>query len=114
MTRVAALLILALSLAGCDAINTLIEGFKHAHEVETDLEASTGMKPQVGFDWTNGRLARVTVTFPRIDDKRPIGEFAETVRRAVGRHFRQTPRDIVLGFSLGKSPDTVALHSELD
>jgi hypothetical protein len=53
------------------------------------------------------------VTFPRIDDKQPIRELAETVRRAVGKHFRQTPRDIVLGFSLGKSPaGTVAQFIE--
>jgi hypothetical protein len=104
MRRITALLILALSLAGCDVIDTVIEGFKHVHEVETDLEASTGMKPEVGFDWSNGRLTRVTVIFPRIDDKQPIREFAETVRRAVGKRFRQTPRDIVLGFSLGTSP----------
>jgi hypothetical protein len=113
MRRSAALLILALGLAGCDVIDTVIEGLKHVNEIETDLEASTGMKPEVGFDWRNGRLARVTVTFPRIDDKQPIRELAETVRRAVGKHFRQTPRDIVLGFSLGKSPaGTVAQFIE--
>jgi hypothetical protein len=48
MLRVAALVVLALSLAGCDMISTLIDGFKYAKAVETDLEASTGMKPEVG------------------------------------------------------------------
>jgi hypothetical protein len=113
MVRIAVLLVLALSLAGCDMISTLIDGFKYAKAVETDLEGSTGLRPAVGFKWTNGRLVSVTVTFPRLDDKRPLPELAETVRHAVASHFRQTPEDIVLGFSLGKSGSgTVALLSE--
>jgi hypothetical protein len=103
MSRIAALLVVAVSLAGCDVISTLIDGWKYAKAVETDLEASTGMKPDVGFKWTNGRLELVTVTFPRLYDKKPLPELAATVRRAVSSHFRQTPQDIVLGFSLGKS-----------
>jgi hypothetical protein len=115
MVRVAALLVLALSLAGCDMIGTLIDGFKYAKAVETDLQASTGMRPDVGFNWSNGRLVTVTVTFPRIDEKRPLPELAETVRHAVTSHFRQTPGDIVLGFSLGKSGSgTVAQLREMD
>jgi hypothetical protein len=102
MSRIAALLVVAVSLAGCDVISTLIDGWKYAKAVETDLEASTGMKPDVGFKWTNGQLESVTVTFPRLYDKKPLRELAATVRRAVSSHFRQTPQDIVLGFSLGK------------
>ena len=97
-------LVLALALPGCDAANTVFEGFKHAKEVESDLETSTGMRPAVGFNWNNGKLVSVTVTFPRIDDKRPLPELAETVRRAVASHFQQTPGNIVLGFSLGPTP----------
>jgi hypothetical protein len=109
------LLVLALSLAGCDMISTLIDGFKYAKAVETDLQASTGMRPDVGFNWSNGRLVTVTVTFPRIDEKRPLPELAETVRHAVTSHFRQTPGDIVLGFSLGKSGSgTTAQLREVD
>jgi hypothetical protein len=103
MSRIAALLVVAVSLAGCDVISTLIDGWKYAKAVETDLEASTGMKPDVGFKWTNGQLESVTVTFPHLYDKKPLPELAATVRRAVASHFRQTPNDIVLGFSLGKS-----------
>jgi len=115
VVRVAALLVLALSLAGCDIISTLIDGYKYAKAVETDLQASTGMRPEVGFDWHNGRLVIVTVTFPRIDEKRPLPELAETVRHAVANHFRQTPGDIVLGFSLSKSGSgTVAQLSEVN
>jgi len=113
MSRIAALLVVAVSLAGCDVFSTLIDGWKYAKAVESDLQASVGMKPAVGFQWTNGRLVSVTVTFPRIDDKKSLPELAATVRRAVASHFRQTPNDIVLGFSLGKSnPATTAQLGE--
>ncbi len=69
MLRVAALLVLALSLAGCDMVSTLVDGYKYTKAVEADLEASIGMRPQVGFNWSNGRLVTVSVTFPRIDEK---------------------------------------------
>ena len=48
-----------------------------------------------------------------VDDKKSLPELAATVRRAVADHFRQTPNDIVLGFSLGKSkPGTTAQLGE--
>jgi hypothetical protein len=103
MSRIAALLVVAVSLAGCDVFSTLIDGWKYAKAVEADLEASVGIRPAVGFKWTNGRLVFVTVTFPRLYDKKPLPELAATVRSAVASHFKQIPNDIVLGFSLGKS-----------
>jgi hypothetical protein len=102
MFRVAALLAFAVSLAACDVISTLIDGWKYAEAVKSDLELSTGMKPEVGFNWHNGRLETVTVTFPRIYEARPLREVAEAVRRSVSSQFKQTPGDIVLAFSLGK------------
>ena len=102
MFRVAALLALVATLAACDVFSTLTEGFKYSKAVESDLEQSTGMKPEVGFSWHNGRLEKVTVTFPRIYEARPLGEVAEVVRRSVSSQFKQTPDDIVLAFSLGK------------
>jgi hypothetical protein len=66
MFRVVALFALALGLAACDMISTLTDGWKYAKVVESDLQRSTGMKPEVGFNWQNGRLQTVTVTFPRI------------------------------------------------
>ena len=100
---VAALLVLAVGLSACDMFSTLVDGWKYARAVETDLEASAGMKPEVGFHWRNGRLENVTVVFPRLYLAKPLPEFAETVRRVVYDRFKQTPDDIVLSFSLGKS-----------
>jgi len=109
MFRIASMLILAISLAACDAmINTVTEGFKNAKAVESDLEQSTGSRPQVGFNWNNGRLASVTVIFPGIYETKPLRELAGLARAAVSKQFKQTPDNIVLGFALGKDPGTVA------
>jgi len=102
MFRMTAVLVFALALGSCDAVNTVTEGFSHARAVESDLEAATGVKPQVGFNWNNGRLVSVTVAFPRIYEAKPLHELAETIRASVNKQFKQAPEDIVLAFSLGK------------
>jgi hypothetical protein len=51
MFRVAALVALVATLAACDV-------FTNAKAVESDPEQSTGMKPEVGFNWQNGRRRR--------------------------------------------------------
>jgi hypothetical protein len=103
MRKVATVLFIAILVAGCDVLSTLTNGFSYAKAVEADLEASTGVRPNVGFNWANGRLLNVTVTFPRVLETPPLSDLARTVRHAVTSHFRQTPEDIILGFSLGKS-----------
>jgi hypothetical protein len=104
MIRFAALLVFATSLAACGVVDTLVDGWKHVQAVENDLQTSTGVKPEVGFNWRDGRLVKVTVTFPQLYEAKPLAELAETVRRAVVSEFGQTPDDIVLAFSLGKAP----------
>src|ERR1700732_4438187 len=94
MSRIAALVFLAISLAGCDVVSTLTDGFKYKAAVEDDLQKATGIKPQVGFNWSNGRLVLVTVLFPKVYEGNPLGELAETVRRAVVTEFKQTPENI--------------------
>jgi hypothetical protein len=102
MFKIAAILAFALGLAACDAVNTVTEGFSHAKAVESDLEEWTGSKPQVGFNWNNGRLVSVTVAFPGIYEAKPLHELAETTRASVIKQFKQTPENIVLSFSIGK------------
>src|SRR5262245_39944093 len=76
MLRIATALVLVLALAGCDAVNTMTEGFKHAKAVETDLEGTTGVKPNVGFNWRNGSLIQVTVQFPRLIESKSLQDLA--------------------------------------
>jgi hypothetical protein len=102
MFKVAVSLIFAISLAACDAVDTATEGFKHAKAVENDLQESTGVKSQVGFNWSNGRLVSVTVQFPRLYEAKPLRELAEMVRTSVSKQFKQTPDRIALTFLLEK------------
>jgi len=102
MFKIAAVSVFAISLAACDVVNTVTEGFNHAKAVESDLEESTGVKPRVGFNWNNGRLISVTVAFPSIYEAKPLRELAETTRESVLRQFQQTPENIELTFSIGK------------
>jgi hypothetical protein len=99
MFRLAAILVLAAGLAGCDIMTN---GFAYTRAVERNLEASTKVKPGVSFNWNNGRLEVVTVTFPGIPD-RSVRELADEVRATVYREFKQRPMKIVLGFELKKS-----------
>ena len=102
MSRLVPLFILALTLAGCGVVNTLTEGMQQVKAVETDLEQSTGVKPEVGFNWHNGRLTSVTVQFPHLYQDKPLNDLAGLVRGAVIKDFKQTPERIVLSFALDK------------
>jgi hypothetical protein len=102
MSRFVPLLVLAATLAGCDVVSTLTEGMQQVKAVETDLEQSTGVKPEVGFNWHNGRLTLVTVQFPRLYQDKPLNDLAGLVRGTVVKDFKQTPERIVLSFALDK------------
>jgi alpha-D-ribose 1-methylphosphonate 5-triphosphate synthase subunit PhnI len=108
MLGLVAVFAVAISLTACGVADTLVDGLKHAKAVGSALEASTGAKPEVGFNWNNGNLRQVTVIFPRLVDDKPMRELAELVRRTVSAEFKQTPGNIVLGFSLGKSAANAA------
>jgi hypothetical protein len=109
MLRILTVILFALGLAACDSTSTLTDGFKQARAVESDLETSIGIRPQVGFNWRNGQLVSVTVAFPKLPEAKPLRELADAVRAAVGKEFKQTPENVVLAFSLGKGvPNTSA------
>ena len=103
-----AIVLLATGLAGCGAVEALVDGFKHAKAVEIDLAQTTGVRPTVGFNWNNGRLTTVTVTFPKLLEDKPLRELAEAARAAVGKEFKQRADNVVLSFSLGPTATTTA------
>jgi hypothetical protein len=102
MVRLAAIVALGLALAGCDVINSAKDTLKNATATAEDLEVSTGVKPTVGFSWTNGRLVQVTVTYPRLLDGKPMPELVEAARTAIRKEFKEEPENIVLGFVIRK------------
>src|SRR3982074_1720139 len=99
MHKTVAIIVLAAGLAACGVIDALVDGLKYAKAVETDLEQETGSRPGVGFNWNNGRLTSVSVTFPGLVETKPVRELADTVRAAVAKEFKQTPETIGLAFS---------------
>lgn len=101
MRKAFAIIVLVTCLAACGVVGVLIDGLKYAKAVEADLLDVTGLRPQVGFNWNNGRLTSVTITFPRLYDAKPLREVAEAARTAVVKEFKQKPEAIVLGFSIG-------------
>jgi hypothetical protein len=106
MRKAIVIVVLAAALAGCDAVNTVTEGFKHARAVEADIAEATGVKPNVGFSWNNGKLTSVTVSFPKLYEDKPLRELAALSRGAVAKEFKQTPKTILLSFAI--DPATTA------
>src|SRR3954467_2806779 len=102
MFRAIAIVVLAAGLGGCGQFGKLMDGIKYVHAVESDLEQMTGVKPQVGFNWNNGRLRSVTVTFPRIFNANPVIELSDKVGAVVEKNFRAALDAIVLGFVLAR------------
>jgi hypothetical protein len=100
MFRAAAIALAAIALASCDMVNTMTEGFKHTKDIANELEASTGLRPEVGFSWNNGKLTSVTVLFPSLYEAKPVRELADAVQASVIKNFKQTPGAIVLSFAL--------------
>jgi hypothetical protein len=100
MYNTIAALILAATLAGCDAVNVVTDGIKHSSAVATDLEKATRIKPEVGFSWKNGALTSVTVSFPNLYEDKPLRELAALTRAAIVREFGQAPKTIQLAFEL--------------
>jgi hypothetical protein len=103
MRKLIAVAILAAGVAGCDVANVVIDGMKKAKAVGADLETATGLKPEVGFNWNNGRLVNVSVAFPRLYEAKPLRELAEATRAAVLKEFERTPDHIVLSFVIDPS-----------
>jgi hypothetical protein len=85
-------------LAGCGPIDSLREGFAHTQAVSAQLEKSVGLKSFVGFNWYNGSLTSVSVTFQGLPQKGTLAEITAESKRAVLAEFQQTPRQIVIGF----------------
>ena len=97
-----AIVALSVSLAGCGAVDLISKGLSYSKAVAADLEGATGVKPEVGFNWHNGNLQSVTVTFPKVYLGKPLDELAGTVREVVAKQFKQMPDTVVLAFALDK------------
>ena len=96
------LLVASVSLAACDAVDTMTDGFAHSQAVSAKLESSLGLKNTVGFRWNNGSLDSVTITFEGVPNSPSLPEIAVHVKQAVIAEFKQPPKAIVLAFSVAQ------------
>lgn len=100
MKKFAGLMLVALLAAGCNVVDTMKEGFRHSQDVADDLEKAVGVKPFVGFNWANGTLTNVSVTFEGVPSGRSTEEIVSLSRRAIGTHFKQQPKQIVISYAV--------------
>ena len=91
---------LAMGLAGCGVLDTLWSGLQHAKAVSASLKATVGVEPGISFDWQNGHLQHVTVTFPRLVAETSLTVLADMTRDVVIREFEQKPERIILAFEV--------------
>ena len=89
-------------LCSCDAVDTMKEGFSHSEAVSAKLERSLGLKSQVGFSSNNGVLSSVTITFDGVPTTPALPELVSKSREAVLAEFKQTPKAIVVAFSISQ------------
>ena len=96
----AAVAALSLSLAACNAVDAVKHGFEHSKAVSAQLEASVGVKSNVGFNWNNGALTAVTVQFDAMPENHSLPEVADLCREAVRKEFKQAPRHLTVSFAV--------------
>ncbi len=90
----------AAMLTACNAMDSMKESYAHATDVAADLEKSVGSRPFVGFNWNNGVLTSVNVTFEGVPPNATLADVAEKSRQAVAAEFKQKPQELVLAFSI--------------
>jgi len=98
--RLLSVVAIATILAGCGPIDTMKEGYAHSQAVSAELEKSLGVKSFVGFNWTNGTLALVNVTFEGIPAKLTLADIAARSKQVVAAEFKQTPHKLVVAFAI--------------
>jgi len=96
--------VLLIFVVSCGAVDSMTEGFEHKREVEADLEKALGQKPFVGFNWSNGSLTTVSVTFSGVPKNKSIGEIVKLSRGSIAAHFKQKPTEIVVAFAIDALP----------
>lgn len=98
--RISVFLMAIVLLCSCDSIDSMKEGFAHSQAVSVSLEKSIGLKSFVGFNWNNGSLTSVNVNFEGLPEQANLHEIAEASKQAILSEFKQTPKTIVISFSV--------------
>ena len=101
LIKFAAVLALTALLAGCDMVDTMKEGVDHSQAVAARLEKDVGLHAEVGFNWNNGSLTKVTIVFDGVPPATvPMALLADKAKAAVAAEFKQQPQVIILAFNV--------------
>ena len=103
MLRSGVALLLVILVCGCDAASNFTELMAQSKEAERAVEQQVGAKPQIAFNWQNGRLVTVTIQFGSVPTV-GIGELEKVSRAAVVTAFKQEPNNLVVAFVFPKKP----------
>jgi hypothetical protein len=90
-----------LLISGCDMAGKLKDGLAQSGAVADQIEKSIGTKPQIFFNYSNGKLVNVTATFAQVPAKSMV-EIEAAIRKAVLETFKEEPGQIVVSFILPK------------
>lgn len=89
-------------LCACNAADTIGNGFSHSQAVTQSLLQSTGEKPFVSFNWSNGSLNSVNVMFPKVPQKLTLAQIKQLVKEAVSKEFKQKPDQLLVSFNFSQ------------
>ncbi|MBL8472301.1 MAG: hypothetical protein KF778_22070 [Rhodocyclaceae bacterium] len=98
--RLLVLIAITTLITACDAVDTMKEGFAHSQAVSDRLQKTIGLPSLVGFNWNNGTLNSVSVTFQGMPREQSLPDIAASAKQAIAAEFKQTPRQIVISFSI--------------
>lgn len=93
-------LFLTTMLGACGPIDTMKEGFAHSRAVSDELQKNLGIKSFVGFNFNNGQLTSVNVSFDGVPEKASLADITAASKQAVLTEFKQTPKRIVVSFTI--------------
>lgn len=92
--------LMAAALSACGPVNEFKESQAHSQAVSDSIEKSLGLKSFVGFNWNNGVLTSVNVTFQGLPANVSLAEIADKSRRAIVAEFKQAPSEVIISFAL--------------
>jgi hypothetical protein len=93
-------ILLPLLLSACGVLDLLTNDIEHSQAVTVDLEKIIGKKPFVGFNWSNGSLTNISVTFDSIPTTKSSLEIYELAKQSIKTQFKQQPTKITISFAI--------------
>jgi hypothetical protein len=86
--------------SACGVVDDVRQGVDRMGAVSASLERTIGARPQVGFQYHNGALATVSVTYDTLPAGRSLEEIIRVSADAVKAEFKESPKSLIIGFEV--------------